>query len=89
MVALLLVSNTPSCQDAAPHLSGPLSGRQRGPLPKLQKKEMQTCCLILPTASFYRLPEITTVHRAHFGPGPSPWFPRFAWLSRRQQPPPS
>ncbi|CAB1429432.1 unnamed protein product [Pleuronectes platessa] len=30
---------------------------------------------------------ITTVHQADFGPGPSPWFLRFAWLSRRQQPP--
>lgn len=75
------------CQDTALHLSGPLSVKRRGAFAKQRKKETQTCCSSLPIASFHRLPEITTVHQAEFGPGPSPWFPRFTWLSRRQQPP--
>lgn len=56
---------------------------------KQWKKEMKICRLSLPIASLHLLPEITTVHQAVFGPGPSPWFRRFAWLSRRQQPPPA
>lgn len=54
-------------------------------------KETKTCRLSLPIASFHRLPETNTVHRADLVLGPSPWFPRFAWPSRRQQtltPPP-
>lgn len=71
------------CRDAALHLSGPLCEAERNTA-RWQKKEMQTCRLV----SFHLLPGITAVHQADFGPGPSPWFPRFAWLSRRQQPPP-
>lgn len=50
-------------------------------------KETKTCRLSLPIASFHRLPETNTVRRADLVLGLSPWFPRFAWLSRRQQAP--
>lgn len=73
-------------QEGALHLSGSLC-KTEASATKQPNKEIQTCRLSLPGASFHLLSGITMVHWAHFGVGPSPWFPRFAWLSTRQQPP--
>lgn len=77
------------CQDAPLLLSGSLSEKPRGLLPKLREKEMQTCRLSLPPPlRFISGQKSPRFIGAAFGPAPSPWFPRFAWLSRRQQPAP-
>lgn len=83
----VICASDSSCQDAALQWSGRLSLKHRAALAKQWKKGTKTCRLSLPVAPFHPLPEISTVHQAAFGPGPHPWFPRFAWLSRRQHAP--